>query len=238
MKKDIQPDSSCGESLENVFSDEQAAAIESYVEDNYVPREEYERERERCEELENRVAELEDEQEDTSKRLDAASTHRDNIEDDIAELEDRVDEAEQAGGLQETDTNPDPDDTPMEQICDLRREIAEDHLNENDLRARWTWENWDSLSDRTRGGTVVKASDWMTAIRTAEDRPQIESKTRERVFKRLVSYTGGAVRTKKKNGEWRLFKPDNWRGDVKDTAAWNDAPDGLSADAAVSGVAD
>lgn len=240
--KDTTDDSSCGASLEDVFSDKQAAAVQSYVEANYVPREEYEREREQRkqaererDELRDRVAELEDEQEDTSKRLDAASTHRDNIENEIAELSDTV---ERGGFVPDSSADPDPDSLPIEQMADLPSAVAEDALSQNDLRARWTWTNWESLSDRTRGGTVVKASDWMTAVRTAEGRPQIESKTRERVFKRLVSYTGGAVRTKKKDGEWRLFRPDNWREDVKDTAAWNDAPDSLAAGGAVSGVAD
>lgn len=240
MTQNTHVDSSCGEAQTDdcPFSEEQL----EYLEDNYVPREKYEEERERREEAErerdelrDRVEDLEDDYEDTSMRLDAATTHRDTIEDELAELSDTV---ERGGFVPDSSDDPDPDDLPIEQMADLPSAVAEDALSQNDLRSRWTWANWDSLADRTRGGTVVKASEWMKAIRTAEGRPQIESKTRERVFKRLVSYSGGAIRTRKREGEWRLFRPDNWREDAKDVAAWNDAPEGLSGGGVVSGVAD
>lgn len=210
-----------------------------FLSEHFVPRETHEREitrrDERIEELEDereelqeRVDDLEDYKRTHEKQHDSLTTLLDDRTDRICELEDAV---ERGGFVAETDNDPSPDDLPIEQMVDLPRAVAEDALSSNDLRARYLWENWESLSrsNGPRGGTVLKATDALKALRTAEGKPTLESKTRERVFKRIVSYSGGLVQAKKKDGEWRLVRPTNWRDQAEDrtSTAWKDAPKSL-----------
>lgn len=161
-----------------------------------------------------------------------------SLESDVANVD--VDGAG-AGG---SGDGPAPEQSPMEQIANLPREVAKRTLNqETDKRARWLWNHWETTSTGTPNGSMILARDarralqqWETEKAEEQDRipPNVESKMVKRVFERIATLTGGVVETRKQNGEWRLFRPKDWKDDVRDRAdvARRDAPEAIAGAAA------
>ena len=133
---------------------------------------------------------------------------------------------------------------PIEKLAELPDDVAKQQLdteqNRNLYRARYIWNNWENLQyavgDYDNRAYHLKSSDVKRALNTwDEEETHVESKTVERVFRRLAEWSFWICETRQKDGERRLWRPGEWREqreDAREDAELNGHP---LADSVVSG---
>lgn len=237
------------DAVEALVEEKVAEATAHLREENKMLREENEELHDRAGELEKRVAELEDR--DLHHRVDAIRRGLSDAHDNIAELQDVVTglkRAIEAGSIEATSeelSDIDPRDLlPVEKLASLPDEVAAQQLdnqqNRNLYRARYIWNNWDELSyatgDAANRGSHIKSADVKRTLNTwNQEETHVESKTVERVFKRLAYWTYDLAEIRHKDGKRRLWRPGDWNEQRREARNAAVAQDHALADSAVSG---
>lgn len=149
---------------------------------------------------------------------------RDELVERIRDLEERVDRLEQKEYLKALIRQVLAEDQPdletldaaplrIQQITRLPDDVAREELSTNEYRARWVWMNLGDISHRVDGGRVVKAGQLRRLLQTRDgEDAKIYRVTVGRVMDAVVRLTDDIARaTKAKDGERRLFVPNDWR---------------------------
>lgn len=133
---------------------------------------------------------------------------------------------------------------PIEKLGELPDDVAKQQLdnesNRNLYRARYVWNNWDELSHKTgtaeHRGSHLKSADVKRALNTwDEEDAHVESKTVERVFRRLTEWTFWIAEVQHRSGERRLWRPRDWAERREDAREEAELKGHHLADVAVSG---
>lgn len=118
-------------------------------------------------------------------------------------------EIDQESTLEEIEVAP----LPIQQVTRLPDLVAHEQLTTNQYRAQYLWKNYEDFSPSVRDGRVVKAGKLRRILqaREAED-GTIHTSTVGRVMEIVVDFTEEiATVSKSKDGERRLFVPNDWR---------------------------
>ena len=182
---------------------------------------------EKVDQLASRVEELEDDRARLQDDLETEREQRRALEEYVEDVDDRLadglegvhnrisaslDQPSQDAG----DALDDADDAelPIQQIARMPEEMAKAHLDNmqhrNTYRARFLWRDLTDYATQTPAGFVVSSADAQRVLRAGLD-DRIETTTAKRVFDRIVSYTHGIAERRKKNGEWILVVPADWK---------------------------
>lgn len=237
------------ETVEALIEEKVAKATAHLRKENEMLREENEELHDCVGELKERVAELEDR--DLHHRVDAIRRGLSDAHDNIAELQDDVTGLKRAIEAGSTEATPeeladiDPRDLlPVEKLASLPNEVAAQQLdnqqNRNLYRARYIWKNWDELcyatGDAANRGSHIKSSDVKRILNTwDQEEAHVESKTVERVFKRLSYWTYDLAEIRYKDGKRRLWRPGDWKEQRREARNAAVAQDHALADGVVSG---
>lgn len=201
-------------------------------------REELQREREEKRELRDRVEHLETIVEDRSEDGEdptlgdvwlAGSPAGKLVSENNRRIKDLVkDDVERPNEPDEGE----PDDPP---IFDLLR-TPQDRLEGTERRTAFLWRDLADYGTRTPKGLVLPASDVRRVLQAAEpdDGARIESKLVRRVFRLSETLTRDVVEVFKKDGEWRLVVPPDWKERAREAAPPEKRATGGGSDSAVS----
>ena len=101
----------------------------------------------------------------------------------------------------------------IQRVARLPEDVAREELSPSGYRARWVWMNLADISHRVHGGRVVKAGELRRLLQTRDGESEtIYPATVGRVMDAVVDLTDDiATVTKSKDGERRLFVPNDWR---------------------------
>lgn len=173
-------------------------------------------------EKDDRIADLEDEVDGLRTELTAKDNRIDALEEHVADLEDELDAIQHHSGKDRaelkarvstledtteavadvTENGPDPDAleqddvTPLEQVAALPDPVADEQLNNqahrNTYRARSIFVDWFDYSSKTPEGHRITGPEIVRIINAQED-GTIESKTAERICRRLADWSDDRI---------------------------------------------
>jgi len=220
---------------------ERVEALEDELRDERERRREAEAERD---DLAERVEELEDWKDDHEVQHDALSNWNDALEERVAEVEDTVRATENVSEGATTFASEDPRKMlPVEKIAELPDDVAKQQLdnetNRNLYRARYVWNHWEDVSHKTgtaeNRGSHIKSADVKRILNTwDEENANVESKTVERVFRKLTEWSFWICEIKHREGERRLWRPRDWKDQREDAREEADLKNHPLSDSAVS----
>jgi hypothetical protein len=160
---------------------------------------------------------------------------RDELIGRVRDLEERVDRLEQKEYLKALIRQVLAEDQPdletldaallhIQQVTRFPEDVAREELSPNEYRARWVWMNLADISHRVDNGRVVKAGELRRLLQTRDGEDEtIYTSTVGRVMEAVVRLTDDiATVTKSKDGERRLFVPNDWRRQAESREDGND----------------
>jgi len=113
---------------------------------------------------------------------------------------------------------------PIQQLAKMPEHVAEEQLNNenhrNTFRARSIWKDFGDYADRTPTGFVLESGRLQRVLRAQaeEEDYRIDTNTAKRVMARLVEFSKGIAERRKKDGQWRVFVPEDWPRQAREAA--------------------
>ncbi|WP_266082721.1 cell division protein ZapB [Haladaptatus caseinilyticus] len=145
---------------------------------------------ERIDDLEQQVENLEADHNTHDKRMDALGTGIASANDDIAELEDRIDATDSDG----SDSNTPADDwTPLERLSIIGDDALDEHVSASDRRAVTLFEHWDEWSTKTPQGNLLKTSDSLKSLLSTATDEHLAWKQVYRACRRVEQLSKGRL---------------------------------------------
>lgn len=107
-----------------------------------------------------------------------------------------------------------PEDPPIYDLVRTPEHIASEVLEPTQRRTRFFWKDLSDYSRSASGGRLVTASEMRRVLQAHESdhsETRIESTIVKRVMDLSKTLTRDVVKLKKKDGEWRMFVPNDWK---------------------------
>ena len=226
MNKDC---SVASDELKDFIEEQVSSAVEDLREQNDELRaeltqqqEEIETLREENETLSEQIADLEHQNQDFEGWREAVSTWKEWVNCSVSEMEERIENisvASESDFVAETRRDP-TERLPIEQIAILPEAMAKEQLDttqsRNLFRARFLWKGIREYSRTVGRGENrmlrITSAEMMRVLSAAEDGNNgIESKTTERVMKKIVEFTKGLAEIKiTQDNQRALYIPEDW----------------------------
>ncbi|MCH7659173.1 MAG: hypothetical protein IH933_00850 [Euryarchaeota archaeon] len=179
---------------------------------------------ERIEELESELEEEREKRKDAEQKADAAVAHiqqlwnrieqvHTDLYTNISGLHTRIDKSLSDPEEGET-VDTEPEDPPIYDLVRTPEHIASEVLEPTQRRTRFFWKDLSDYSRSASGGRLVTAGEMRRVLQAHESDysdTRIESKIVKRVMDLSKTLTRDVVKLKKKDGEWRMFVPKDWK---------------------------
>jgi hypothetical protein len=185
--------------------------------------------RERIDQLESELEVEREKRKQAEQKTNAAVAHcrrlwervesmQTNLYGNISGLHARIDESVTDPDENEV-VDTEPEDPPIYDLVRTPEHIASEVLEPTQRRTRFFWKDLSDYTQSASGGRLVTAGEMRRVLQAHESDysdTRIESKIVKRVMDLSKTLTRDVAKVKKKNGEWRMFVPNDWKNQSRE----------------------